>query len=162
MNRHFALAALVFMSLLVRVEAQPHSAPGPASLLHVRFTGPQGMYVSVYQGQAAPRELPAPAAIGLRPGYIYRVRLHDMAEFPGVSLYPSLEVRGSLELPPGMSAANYPAPIHFSDEDIRRALSGVLVTKVIYLEHPERANPTAAQPGQALEADSPPQRDIVE
>jgi uncharacterized repeat protein (TIGR01451 family) len=85
-----------------------------------------------------------------------------MADFPGVALYPSIEVRGSLELPCKCNAADYPAPVTFTENDIRRALDGVLITKVIYLEHPERAAAVATQPGQALEADLPPHRDLLE
>jgi uncharacterized repeat protein (TIGR01451 family) len=119
------------------------------------------MHVTLYQGQAPARDYDAPVAVGLRPGYVYRVRLHGMADLPDVSLYPTLEVRGSLELPPGISAANYPAPITLTDNDIRRAMDGALVTKVIYLEHPERASPTAAQPGQTLESDLPANSDLL-
>jgi uncharacterized repeat protein (TIGR01451 family) len=163
MNRRF-LAGLLTLTLFSPAGAQHPPVPphGPAPLLHARLSGPQGMHVTFYQGQAPASEYAAPAAAGLRPGYVYRVRLSNMADFPGVSLYPSIEVRGSLELPCKCHAADYPAPLTFTANDIRRALEGVLITKVIYLEHPERAAPVAAQPGQALEADLPPHRDLLE
>jgi uncharacterized repeat protein (TIGR01451 family) len=85
-----------------------------------------------------------------------------MTDFPNLALYPSLEVIGSLELPPGIQAASYPAPITITENDIRRALAGSLVTKVIYLENPERAIPLSAKPGELLEADVPTRRDPLE
>jgi uncharacterized repeat protein (TIGR01451 family) len=163
MNRNI-VAALLALAVLPPIGAQhaPPPASGPAPLLHVRFSGPPGMRVALYQGQAPARDLGAPVAVGLRPGYVYRFQIQGMTDYPNVALYPSLEVRGSLELPPNLSAANYPAPVTFTDNDIRRALSGALVTKVIYLEHPERAIPTATSPGEALEADVPNYRDLLD
>jgi uncharacterized repeat protein (TIGR01451 family) len=170
MKRHM-LAALGLLSFGVIAHAQPLHAPGPvhplpatgpAPLLHARFTGPQGMHVTFHQGRAAGVDFAAPTAVGLRPGYVYRVRVHGMAAFPDLVLYPTLEVRGSLELPPGILAANYPAPIHLTESDIRCVLSGSLITKVIYLENPERAVPLSTKPGELLEADSPANRDPLE
>jgi len=162
MSRHFLVATIVFLAFQPRGIAQHAPATGPAPLLHVRFTGPQGMHVTFYSGQATSRDFAAPAAAGLRPGYFYRVRVHGMAEFPGVALYPTLEVRGSLELPAQINPADYPAPITITDNDVRRAQAGVLITKVIYLENPERAVPTTAKPGQALESDVPANRDLLD
>src|SRR5262245_7518359 len=166
MSRHIltAILTLVFLSPAGAQHAPQHAPParGPAPLLHMRFSGPQGMHVAFYQGQAPVRDYAAPAVAGLRPGYVYRFRIQGMTDYPGVALYPSLEVRGSLELPPNMSAADYPAPITFTENDIRRALAGALVTKVIYLEHPDRAIPTATRPGEALEADVPSYRDLLD
>ncbi len=80
-------------------------------------------------------------------------------QYPGLSLYPTLEVRGTLALPPGVNAAGYPAPVVLTDEDVKTALSGALVTKVIYLENPERATPAATTPDQPLETTVTTDRD---
>ncbi len=129
----------------------PVPATGPAPLLYVRFGGP--LQARFYQGDSAGRVFVAPVSVGLRPGYIYRVMLTNIPEHPGLSLYPTLEVRGTLQLPPNLRAANYPAPVTFSDHDIERALAGGLVTKVIYLEDPKRAFAVATLPGQPLETE---------
>jgi uncharacterized repeat protein (TIGR01451 family) len=128
----------------------------------VRFSGPAGAHVAFFQGPAPARDYAAPVAVGLRPGYVYRVRIQGMADYPDVALYPTLEVRGTLELPPKYNAAEYPAPVTLTDSDIRQALAGSLITKVIYLEHPERATPIATKPGQALESDLPAGRDLLD
>jgi len=83
---------------------------------------------------------PAPAPIGFSVGYVYRVKLSGMPEFPGVELYPTIELIDRLHPPAGLSEA-YPVPISFSQEDIELALSGRMVTKVIYLERPQTAVP---------------------
>src|SRR5262249_9673044 len=114
------------------------------------------------QGQTPAREYAAPVAVGMRPGYVYRLCIKGMAEYPDVALYPTLEVRGTLELPPKYNAAEYPAPVTLTDADIRQALAGSLITKVIYLDHPERATPVATKPGQALESALPAGRDLLD
>src|SRR5439155_9837215 len=47
--------------------AVPPPKQGAAPLLHVLFSGPPGVRVTFYQGQAPPRELPTPVVVGLRP-----------------------------------------------------------------------------------------------
>src|SRR5437870_8685244 len=78
----------------------PPPAPGPAPLMYVRFGAPPGMHVTFYQGKTLPRKFAAPVVVGLRPGYAYRVKLTDLPEHPGLALFPTLEVYGTLQLPP--------------------------------------------------------------
>lgn len=166
MTRQLHLATVLLVALLPdlgRGQAPPPPpARGPATLLFVRFVSPAGMRVTFYQGLAAPRSYPAPAAVGLRPGYVYRVKLSDIPGFPGETLYPSVEVRGMLQLPPHTLSSAYPAPVVLSEDDIRKALAGSLVTKVIYLEHPDKAPPTFAPPDLPIESDVPPGRDPLQ
>src|SRR6516225_2608109 len=85
----------------------PHVPPppprGPAPLLFVRIGGPAGLQTGFFQPGAGARIFPAPAAFGLRPGYVYQVALTglpvrpDHPEAPGV-LYPTFEVRGSVAI----------------------------------------------------------------
>ncbi|MFK7778193.1 MAG: hypothetical protein QM501_08740 [Gimesia sp.] len=82
----------------------------------------------------------SPAPIGFSVGYVYRVKLSGMPEFPGVEIYPTIELIDRLHPPAGLVEA-YPVPISFSQEDIELALSGRMVTKVIYLERPQTAVP---------------------
>jgi uncharacterized repeat protein (TIGR01451 family) len=117
------------------------------------------MHATFYQGRPVGHDYAAPVAVGVRPGYLYRVKLSGFADHPGLSLYPTLEVRGSLALRPGMTAAAYPAPVTLTEADVRAALAGALVTKVVYLEDPEKAVPAATTPDQGLEYDLPASRD---
>jgi uncharacterized repeat protein (TIGR01451 family) len=71
------------------------------------------------------------------------------------ALYPTLEVRGSLALAPGMNPANYAVPVVFSADDIARAQDGYLITKIIYLEQPEQALAVATRPDGPVEIEVP-------
>jgi uncharacterized repeat protein (TIGR01451 family) len=158
----FLLVPSIILILVAAARAQappPLPARGPNPLLYVRFDDRPGMRVTFYQGQVKGRAIAAPVTAGLRPGYIYRVRLSELPGWSGVTLYPTLEVRGSLNLPPKLNAADYPAPIVLTEQDLERVQAGALVTKVIYLEHPERAIPNAASPKQLFETDVLPERD---
>jgi uncharacterized repeat protein (TIGR01451 family) len=137
----------------------PLPLKGPAPLLYVRFTGPAGLKVTFFDGSPAGRTFAAPVAAGLRPGYVYRVRLTGFPEFPGLSLYPTLEVRGSLHLPPRLKAADYPAPVVLGADEVQRAVSETLITKVIFVEDPERAVAEATNPDQPIELNLAPGRD---
>ena len=99
--------------------------------------------------------------VGLRPGYRYRVMIREIPGMPEVALYPTIEVRGSLHLQPRFSAAAFPATVDLNDLDIESALQGSMVTKVIYLEHPARAQPQATRPGEILETMVPRNADLL-
>jgi uncharacterized repeat protein (TIGR01451 family) len=129
----------------------PPPKPCPAPVLYVRFAGTPGLRVTYYAGGPAGQELEASAAVGLRPGYIYRVKVTGFPDHPGAAVYPTLEVRGTLALPGQMRSSEYPAPVTLSEEDVAHALAGALVTKVVYLEHPDRARPVATRADQPLE-----------
>ena len=164
MSPRTLLSSALLLACTATASAQyplPLPARGLAPLMHVKLIGPAGMHAVVYQGMARPRDLAAPVQLGLRPGYIYRLELNGFPQAPGVSLYPTLEVRGSLCLAPVVNPAQYPAPIVITEDDLRQALAGVLVTKVIYLEHPERAVPTATTPNQPLETNIPSDHDLL-
>lgn len=69
-------------------------------------------------------------------GGIYRLKLANLPDRPGVELYPTLEVA---PVTPRTDAflAHSPVPVKFTDEDLDQVLSGNFVTKVIYLPDPE-------------------------
>src|SRR5437868_3593958 len=125
-SRNFFAVVLILAAGLGTAAAQlPRPLPGrgPAPLLYVRLSGPPGTHAAFFQGRASARGFHAPVTVGLRPGYIYRVELTGLEGRPGISLAPSLEVRNTLTLPPGLNAATYPAPVEFTDADIEQALA---------------------------------------
>ncbi len=69
-------------------------------------------------------------------GAIYRLKLTNVPDRPGVELYPTLEVA---PVTPRTDAylSHSPIPVQFTDEDLDQVLSGNFVTKVIYLPDPE-------------------------
>ena len=158
-----AACLLTVLTLVTRAAAlPPPPAHGPAALLYVRFAAPVGAQVTIYQGLPAGRELDLPVTVGLRPGYIYRVKLTDLPGHPGIALFPSLEVRGTLHLPSNLRPDDYPAPIVITEDDIALALAGGLVTKVVYLENPERAQPVSTHPDHPVEITLRPGLDPVD
>jgi uncharacterized repeat protein (TIGR01451 family) len=158
------LAAVLsaFLSLPGYAQHAPPLAHGPAPLLYVRVSGIPAMQVRFYPGGPASRDFAAGVTAGLRPGYIYRIGVGNLPGHPGVTLFPSLEIRGSLEAVTKLRPADHPAPIPITEDDVNRILAGTLITKVIYLEDPERALPVATQPGEPVEVEIRPGEDPLE
>lgn len=150
------MVPLLLLAALAQPNVTPLSMRAPSPLLHVRFTATGGR-VTFYQGKSTPYALPAPVTVGMRPGYIYRLRL----ESGGTVLYPTFEIHGSLRLHPKLSSADFPVPVTLSPEDIEAAASGAMVTKVYFLEHPDKAEPKATKPGEVIEIDVPRSGNIL-
>jgi uncharacterized repeat protein (TIGR01451 family) len=129
----------------------PTPLPAPAPLTAAKFLAPKGIRVTAFPGTRLSRMYDTPVVMGLRPGYVYRFELANLPYSPGLSLYPEVEVRGSLVPRPGMKYMDYPIPLTFSALDIERAINGAFVTKFIYLEDPEKAVPTEVHPDQPVE-----------
>lgn len=119
------------------------ASPHGACFQNVRVEIPRGGQVTFYgRPQDAPVTLPAPAQGDLLVGAVYRLRISNMTDYPGVELFPSIELVDRLHAPPGR-AIEFPVPITFSVEEIEAALDGRLITKIVYLEQPDRAYPDA-------------------
>ncbi len=119
--------------------------PGVAPMnkrTEVRFVGPNGMKISWYvpsadgRGAFSPSFLTAPARYNFLQGALYRLKLSDIANRPGLELYPTLEV-----VPSGPHSdaflAHSAVPITFTDEDLDQVATGNFVVKVIYLPEPQ-------------------------
>ena len=113
----------------------------PAYNQHVRVMLPSKGTVTFYDtAQRKAHAKAAPAQVRLGVGFVFRVQLSNMPEFPGQSLYPSIEVIDRLH-PPRGQADKFPIPVEFTVDEIRLALAGRMVTKVVYLEQPQLALP---------------------
>src|SRR5205085_1179813 len=116
--------------LLVLVSRLPAGGPlavplpkqGAAPLLHVRLSGPPDVRVTFYQGQAPPREYATPVVVGLRPGYIYRLKVTGFVDRPGLDFFPTLEVRGTIRLGPDTPGSRHPCPVSLSPLDAEDVL----------------------------------------
>jgi hypothetical protein len=116
----------------------------PSWLQPVRVELPTAGEVSVYSATPDPlASIAAPAQFSVNAGHLYRLRISNMPEFPGVEIYPSIEILDRLHPPQG-SAANYPIPIVLTEADLKEAIDGHMVTRIIYLENPRNA--AAADP----------------
>ncbi len=116
--------------------------PAPASRTEVRFTGPNGMRVAWFaptpDGRAGfgTQYLEAPGRYNFLQAAIYRLKLSDIPNRPGVELYPTLEV-----VPGNAKTATFLAhsavPVTFTEEDFNQVASGNYLVKVIYLPDPQ-------------------------
>ncbi|MEZ6143197.1 MAG: hypothetical protein R3B84_21745 [Zavarzinella sp.] len=134
----------------------PPALPG-AQYLYVHATGPQGSTVTWQPG--TPIATKVNGAVGLRPGYPFRMKLSDLPDRPGVELFPTFEVRGTLVPRPGMDVSKHAVPVIFSDRDIEDATAGRLVTRYFYLENPEFAAANAT--GEPVEFTAPTETEAL-
>ncbi|MDB5387472.1 MAG: hypothetical protein JWM11_3118 [Planctomycetaceae bacterium] len=124
----------------------------PVKFQQVQIQVPVAGQVTWYEGAPA-REISmsAPAMAGLLVGPVYRLKLSNLTDLPGVELFPSIELVDRLHPPVGREL-QFPVIVPFTDEELQAATSGALVVKVIYLEQPNRASPIAAERGKAIPA----------
>lgn len=98
---------------------------------------------------------------GMLIGQPYRLKLSNLPLFPGRECYPTVEIIDRT-YPPGGMELKFPIPIVINDDDVRLAMEGMLVTRVVYVEDPGQALPGAQQPGEQLWHDVGPQANPLE
>lgn len=97
--------------------------------------------VTVYHGPTfTPYEVDNGQPFAFLVGHVYRIRIANMPEYPGLDLYPTVELIDRLHPPPGREL-EFPIPLQFTEEEINAALDGRMVTKVMFLEQPQLAPP---------------------
>lgn len=107
----------------------------------VRVELPEGGQVAYYSSPAGDHaDMAAASVVALQVGSVYRLKISEMPGFTGAELYPTVELIDRLHPPRGREI-EFPIPIVLTVEEISQALDGRLVTKVIYLEQPDRADP---------------------
>ncbi len=104
------------------------------------FADPVGMKVGWQTGAGServflPGQLTVPARYNFRQGYVYRLKVSDVPGYPGLNLYPSIEVAPTTPATDAYLTHN-PIPVVFTDEDIDQVRAGNFVTKVVYLPDP--------------------------
>jgi uncharacterized repeat protein (TIGR01451 family) len=105
----------------------------------VQVTVPTSGKVTVYNGGPETGViLAAPAQFTIGVGCVYRLKIAGMPDFPGVELFPTIEIFDRLH-PPSGREYEFPVPIAITAEEIQKAINGGMVTKVIYLEQPQLA-----------------------
>ncbi|MDO5555047.1 MAG: hypothetical protein Q4G68_14935 [Planctomycetia bacterium] len=116
----------------------------------VQFRVPDGVTVAVAQPGGYSAEQRSTQAgqeggswpcFGMLPGRVYRLKIGNIPLRAGQELYPTLELLGRLT-PPAGREFDFPVQVDIEREDLDLALSGHLVTRVVYLEAPLLAMPT--------------------
>lgn len=109
--------------------------PMPICYQVVEFIGPPGTQISVAAQGAFVEPQPMPQLGSMLVGPLYRVRITGLPHEPGREVFPTVELIDKLCPPPGQEM-KFPIPIELTEEDLRLALSGHFVTRVIYVEDP--------------------------
>lgn len=112
--------------------------PLPGFFQPVKIKAPPGALISLAEegrfGQAAPEAVQA----GLLIGQVYRIRVMNIPFKHGMEVFPTVEVIDRLYAPKGQ-LLRFPIVIQLTAEDLKLALEGKFVTRVIYLEDPRSA-----------------------
>ncbi len=102
---------------------------------------PKGGQVTFYHPETRqPLTVPSPAQAGFFVGPVYRFKISNLPDFPGVELFPTIELVDRLHPPPHLRQ-KYPIPLDLTQEDIELAVRDQLVTKILYIEQPDLALP---------------------
>lgn len=101
------------------------------------FLPTEGRVTFYDQRPDRPIAINAPAQAALLVGRVYRFKIDQMPEFPGVEFYPSIELIDRLH-PPAHKIDEFPVEFELTAEELEWVVEGRLITKVIYLEQPQR------------------------
>lgn len=99
-----------------------------------------------------------PLRAGLLVGAVYRFRVSSIPGFEGEELFPTLELIDRT-YPPHHLATQYPIPIELDLDDLRDALAGLMVTRVVYLEDRDTALPMDQSVDSPIMLDVPAHQD---
>lgn len=115
---------------------RPQPGPRPEVVLPdcmqpVEIRGPAGMLVAIETASGWSPLRPAPLRMALAVGSAYRLKLGGLPGREGEELYPSVRVLARLAAPPG-TAWRFPVEVVIDEDDVRTALDGSLVRRVVY------------------------------
>ena len=131
--------------------SQPQPNRFPSRRTEVSFTAPYGMKVSWVapspNGQPgfASNHVDTPGRYNFVQGAVYRLKLTDIPNRPGIELYPTLEVVPS-NLKTDAFLAHSAVPVSFTNEDLDQVAAGNFLVKVIYLPDPQFQDLAVAGP----------------
>jgi hypothetical protein len=118
-------------------QRRPQPGPRPESVLPegvqpVEIRGPEGTTLAIETASGWSPLRPGPLRMGLVVGQAYRLRVGGIAGAEGAELFPSIRPLAKLDVPPGM-AWRFPVEVVIDEDDLRAALDGAHVRRVVYL-----------------------------
>jgi hypothetical protein len=113
----------------------------------VEITAPAGTSISLVAEGGFTEPQAERALAGMLIGQVYRLKLTNIKFREGEEVYPTIEVVDRLYPPPGQ-AARFPIPVVLTDEELKMALDGRYVLRVIYIEDVRTALPVRDRPGE--------------
>ncbi len=121
--------------------------PLPGYFQPVEIRAPAGALVSLAaEGHFQPAS-PRPQVVGMLIGGVYRLKVTHIPHAEGLEVFPTVEVIDRT-YPPRGQELRFPIPIELTLQDLRLALTGRFVTRVVYLENPRNALPVAEDPAE--------------
>lgn len=127
----------------------------------VAFTAPLGINISVSTDGGWTEPAHDPVYAGMLIGQPYRLKLTNLPLHPDRACYPTVEIIDRTYPPAGMER-RFPIPIVFNDDDVRLAMDGMFVTRVVYVEDPQQAIAGKQQPGEQLWHDAGSEANALE
>ena len=114
--------------------------PLPGFYQPVEIKAPRGVLISLAVANQFDEAQPAPRKAGMLIGAVYRLRAANIPLAEGMEVFPTIEVIDRLYTPLDQ-AGRFAIPIELTENDLKLALDGKFVTRVIYLENPRDALP---------------------
>lgn len=126
----------------------------------VKIRVPQGARISSAAGSTFLEGRVDQLLVGLQIGPVYRFRVTEIPEHPGLEVFPTVELVDRLYPPPGQKL-RFPIPIELTHDELLLAAEGHFITRVIYLEDPALASAIARQGEQPWVEASPGEDPLV-
>ena len=119
--------------------------PLPGYFQPVEIKAPPGALVSLAVDNQFDQPRPSSRKAGMLIGAVYRMKVTNIRLAEGAEVFPTIEVIDRLYPPVGQER-RFAIPIDISEEDLKLAIAGKFVTRVIYLEDPRHALPARERP----------------
>lgn len=119
--------------------------PLPGFFQPVEIKAPPGASISLAVDRQFDESRPVSRKAGLLIGAVYRLRVTNIRLAEGAEVFPTVEVIDRLYAPADQQR-RFAIPVDITEEDLRLALDGKFVTRVVYLEDPRHALPARDNP----------------
>lgn len=119
--------------------------PLPGYFQPVEIKVPQGSMVSLAVENYFDQSRSNSRKAGMLIGAVYRLRVTNIRLAEGAEVFPTIEVIDRLYAPVGQER-RFAIPIDITEDDLKLAIAGKFVTRVIYLEDSRNALPARDNP----------------
>jgi len=104
----------------------------------VEIRAPQGARIAPAAGSSFMEGKQDRLLVGLPIGPVYRFKVTEIPDHPGLELFPTVELVDRMYPPPGQSL-RFPVPVELTLNELLLAAEGRFITRIVYLEDPQLA-----------------------
>ena len=126
--------------------------PLPGYFQPTEIIVPSGSKVSLVSGFQFDEAEQNRRRAGFLIGQVYRLKVTHIPLYAGAEVFPTIELIDRIYPPPGRSL-EFPVPIQITADDLKEAVQGRMVTRVIYVEDPGHALPAMQEPRESIAFD---------